>query len=322
MPSEIFPQKHLHLKMSARLDYTKGHTDLCKKPLEGLLVGQGAEGRRFSLNYLGGGEPSADSKRMRQRLATQLVQFDFSRFALLVTKELGVKVPHDGKYGFHWEQFFRDAELRDILDTITLYHNHLKSYWDEAQAQKNAQKWLKEVDRVFREENVRYAVDQSGGVHFFVDQEFEARRAAALSVLQSARYANVLAGFEDAYKAFDRSPPDGKWAIRAIFAASEGLFRLMFPKASILGVDELNKFLRPVIEQRLSGDKAATGAANKMITSLREWVIAAHNYRHEQGSEEPAQPPLDLAILMVSQGAGFIRWLAELDQQVRSAGAA
>jgi hypothetical protein len=40
---------------------------------------------------------------------------------------------------------------------------------------------------------------------------------------------------------------------------------------------------------------------------------AAHFYRHEAGHEEPVQPPLTLAVQMVSHGATFLRWLAEMD---------
>jgi len=44
-----------------------------------------------------------------------------------------------------------------------------------------------------------------------------------------------------------------------------------------------------------------------------DWIEAAHFYRHEPGMEEPAQPPLELAIELVSVGAAFIRRLAGLD---------
>jgi hypothetical protein len=50
-----------------------------------------------------------------------------------------------------------------------------------------------------------------------------------------------------------------------------------------------------------------------MLRSLKEWVDAAHFYRHEQGAEQIAQPPQSLAVYLVSSGAAHLRWLAELD---------
>jgi hypothetical protein len=44
-----------------------------------------------------------------------------------------------------------------------------------------------------------------------------------------------------------------------------------------------------------------------------DWIDAAQFYRHEAGQEAPTQPPLMLAVQMVSVGASFMRWLGELD---------
>jgi hypothetical protein len=61
-------------------------------------------------------------------------------------------------------------------------------------------------------------------------------------------------------------------------------------------------------------DVVALRAAHKQLASLKDWVDASHNYRHEPGSEGPVQPPIDLAILAISNGTGFLRWLITLDQ--------
>jgi hypothetical protein len=55
------------------------------------------------------------------------------------------------------------------------------------------------------------------------------------------------------------------------------------------------------------------GAASKLLSAFKDWIDAAHFYRHEAGREEPIQPPLTLRVQMVSVGATFLRWLAELD---------
>jgi hypothetical protein len=64
----------------------------------------------------------------------------------------------------------------------------------------------------------------------------------------------------------------------------------------------------------LTGDRRAQEAAAEMLRSLGDWIDAAHQYRHEQGKPDTvAQPPLTLAVYLVSTGASHLRWLAELD---------
>jgi hypothetical protein len=85
----------------------------------------------------------------------------------------------------------------------------------------------------------------------------------------------------------------------------------MFPNSPRLTSKECAQ-LEPVIQS--VHDKTSSGAAIKMLNSFRDWVDAAHYYRHEPGSEQVTQPPLSLAIYMVSCGAAHLRWLAELDR--------
>jgi hypothetical protein len=151
-----------------------------------------------------------------------------------------------------------------------------------------------------------------GGVHFYFDEEFARGRAATIAALQAQRYRNVLDAFDGSLTAFSKTPPDGKGAIRQTFAAAEGLFRLMIPNAPRLTAKELDR-LQPFIHKATVGNPTAASAASKLLTSFKDWVDAAHFYRHEAGVEEVSQPPLTLAVHMTSLGASFIRWLAELD---------
>ena len=81
------------------------------------------------------------------------------------------------------------------------------------------------------------------------------------------------------------APPDGKGAIRSIFAAIEGLFRLMYPNSPRLTVGKSDKVML-VLQASYKDDKPALGAASKMLGGFKDWVDAAHFYRHEPGSEE------------------------------------
>ena len=67
--------------------------------------------------------------------------------------------------------------------------------------------------------------------------------------------------------------------------------------------------------QSINGGHPTQQSANaKLLESYKHWINAAHFYRHEEGGEEPSQPSEDLAILMVSQGLSFVRWLAGIDR--------
>lgn len=275
-------------------------------------------GRRFSHLYVERGEPIPDGQRMRLRLGESCPHEN--GLSDYLRRELGVVVrPRTAGYGGNCGvdiSFFRDEALNDVLDTVTLVRRFLMG---EGRAVA-ARAWVATVRRVFEEENVGYRIDDEGGVHFFVDQAFEAHRLATLASLNGPRYANTLAEFERAFRALDQIPPDGKLAVRSIFTALEALFRLMFPNAPRLGAREVTDHLTPFIARAYGNDLTAHRSANKLAASFREWVDGAHFYRHEQGQEEPAQPPETLAVQLVDQGTAFLRWLAELDATAPPAG--
>lgn len=270
-----------------------------------------AIGRRFSHTYLGGGDPQSDSPRMRRRLSVACPDAYFLHRHL--EAELGVYVQYrthlrTGVGGVTLE-FFTKSALRDVLDAVTLIYKY-----DLPAQRDRAQKWLSDVRRVFAEENLAYSVDEEGGVHYSVDSAFEAVKASTLHSLRGSRYANASAMFEQGMRSLDATPPNGKDAIRAVFSSAEGLFRVMYPDVPRLGAQEADRMIGPELARVYGEDQTARHAASKLLGSFKSWVDGAHFYRHEPGQEEVAQPPLDLAVLMIQQGAGFIRWLAQLDQ--------
>jgi hypothetical protein len=270
-------------------------------------------GQRFSHVYVARGEPTSDSVRMRRRLSGLMFEMktrgDLGGF---LERELGVSLPYNGYYD--WHKFFASALLRDVLDTITIF-----MHFAQRKNSDDLYKWIGEVPRVLAEENVTYVLDKEGGVHYSIDAEFNRNQAATLAVLSMKRYAGVLHAFEAAFPALDMTPPDGKTAVRQIFFATENLFKLMFPAQGLLGANTAERELNKQVDGLYKNDQAARAASNRMIASFKDWITAAHSYRHEPGEKEPVQPPLSLALLLVSQGASYIRWLAELDQATLSA---
>ncbi|MCD2174285.1 hypothetical protein [Rhizobium sp. C4] len=261
-------------------------------------------GQKFSKIYLVPAELLQDSTRMRRRIGA--VVFDHAgNVRDLLNREIGTALDAGGSaLADYWPSAFTRIELRDVLDAITIIAKRLD----------NRVRFLREVERIFDEEQVRYTLDHLGGVHFRVDAEFERSRTSTIGTLVGSRYDGVKDQIDRTFRALDSVPPDGKLAIRSAFFATEGLFRLMFPNAHQLSSSEIAKHLKPIIDQRFSGTRPALQVVLKQLEAFKDWIDGAHFYRHEPGSEEPTQPPLDLAILMVSQATAYIRWLQQFDQ--------
>jgi hypothetical protein len=144
-------------------------------------------------------------------------------------------------------------------------------------------------------------------------RSLHAAKQATIAGLSKQRYANSLHNFENGQKAISSASPDGKNGIRNVFAAAEGLFRLIFPNSPRLTSGQV-ALLEPLLDRHYSGNKTASGASAKLLGSFRGWIDACHFYRHEEGKpDDIAQPPLELAIHLMSVGASFIRLLIELD---------
>jgi hypothetical protein len=269
-----------------------------------LMTNNPPEGQRFDHVYVQRGEPTEDSGRMRVRMRDLAVSLSPLRQSTIVQGELGLEF-------VSWRNFFETAKPADILAFVTVAHRYLSRLPHVGDLHSKA--WLQGVERIFAEENVRFRLDRRGGVHPRVDPEFAAITAAALSRLAAPRYANCLDSFNKSLAALAASPADGKEAIRKTFAAIEGLVRLIFPDVSRLAAGTIAK-LKSLVLQAYSGERVAIEAAEEGLQSLARWIDAAHNYRHEEGKQDTvAQPPLDLAIYLVSTGASHLRWIAGLD---------
>lgn len=273
-------------------------------------------GQRFSHVYLGRGEPTQDSVRFRRRLSAFFYLNDVlkergGQFAAIIHREVGVDVPYVAYEGYNFRAFFDKAEIRDVLDTITLIWTELDSsgYIDAAN------EWRQFVQRSINEENLGYRLDKKSGVHYLVDEEFERNRLATVQHLANPRYGAVRVEFESAHEKLSKVPPDTKEAIRAVFEAMEILTKLMFGSRKVRRLTSavVEKNLKPKVESAYTDDKVALKAANQFLSGLSDWINAAHEYRHGQEVEEPANPPVDLAVAMVSTGAAYLRWLVRLD---------
>lgn len=274
-------------------------------------------GKRFSHVYIERGVPQKDSERFRRRLGAFFRERLFGRrddIAIMLSREIGLVVPYRTNYGYDISRLFLNAELRDVLDSITEVWFFLSSDW-AIQSQNLAEDWKNFVERVFLEENLGYRLDEECGVHYFVDEEFERNRISALSCLAEVKYAAVRAEFEKAHSKLDLDPAQTKEAVRAIFESLEILSKLIFEDIPRLNSFVVQSKIKPLAQEFYKGDSTAIKAAEKMLDSLCDWIEACHLYRHGQKVEEPNDPPLGLAVELVSTGASYLRWLVELSNK-------
>jgi hypothetical protein len=226
------------------------------------------------------------------------------------TRELGVTVPSTPYSDLDFHAFFGLCAVRDLYDSIT----EIARYTTARRAENSSRAWIERVMRAAAEENLGIRIDSKGGVHPLVDKLFEVQRAATIGVLSGSRYQGTLNAFEKAHAALERDPPDPQEAVRSTFDAVENLFKLMTNgKAPRLGAQEAKDHLGSMIA-RIYTAAPAKHAAAKALASLCDWIDGAHFYRHSPGTPEPAPPPFELAIMFISTGAGFLRWLAEIDR--------
>jgi hypothetical protein len=169
--------------------------------------------------------------------------------------------------------------------------------------------WRDTVRQIFAEENLAYVLDDVGGVHPAIDQEFH----STITALQSERYQNIRQLAENTSYHLRSEPPNYKQAWRATLSAVEGLFGLMFPYVR-LTVDEIERCLLPAVQGAYERDPTAQRAARVMLNSFQRWVEASHIYGHQPGAADAPQPPADVAVLAISYGTSLVRWLADLDE--------
>ena len=282
------------------------------------------KGQRFDLVYCERGDPVKDSPAMRERISVvfellsgTLTRKDSSYYiGRIVHKELGVKFRREGYNGYYYdfEQLFGNEDIGVLLASLTII-------WRAMPKGKHSEAWVAEIERIFREENTCYRIDDEGGVHYSPDGEYERNRAATFAALSGARYAATRAAFETIQADLNAQPPKYKHAIRSAFESNEIVFKLIFNQAQRLTEREIGNRLKPLLAQMFEGDKTEQEAVAHVADSFAKWVNAAHWYRHGQGDEEANEPDQKLAILMVSSGIGFLRLLAEVDRANQAASA-
>jgi hypothetical protein len=100
-----------------------------------------------------------------------------------------------------------------------------------------------------------------------------------------------------------------------MFPAVEVAAKVTMPgKITRLMPNEVDRYLRPLMEGKYTGNEPASTAGRQMLDSFKNWIIASQSYRHGQEIQEPAEPPEDFVVAYLSAGATFLRWMVELGE--------
>lgn len=281
-------------------------------------------GRPYDALYVDHGDPKRDSPRMRARLGAFIREIGDGGLIRLVELRFGTR-PNVPYGSYDWQGYFAHLDINDMLVAVTLvHHNATKNDRSNARSgrrSENAKRWREFVKVVFHEENVHYFIDEEGGVHNALDGAMVREANAAIRVLSGEDRAHISEQYSSGVDSLASLPPNGRLAVRDVFEATESLFRQVFPEARQLNANALERYLKPEVQRLYDADEDLRGVALDAYASMVKWVDAAHPYRHGSGQKEMTQPPLEIATLLVSEGTGFIRWLAEVSAGIGERGA-
>jgi hypothetical protein len=229
----------------------------------------------------------------------------------VVSQKVGVEVSTglSGRYGL--SELIKTGKLRDVLDLITVGF----SFFLDKGYERKAYIWKEAVQEIFEEESVAYKLDAKCGVHFLYDAEFERSRGQVITALKAPRYVGVHAELSKAFDFVSQRPPDTKNAVKSAFEAIEILSKLMDPQIKRLGSNEVKRNLRRIIISDSSHDKISENATNQLLESFASWVNSVQTYRHGQVGEGAVKPPLQMALLILSGSAAWLRWMLSFDPE-------
>ncbi len=283
------------------------------------------KGQRFTQVYVNKGAPLKDSEKARFRLSKlanahcpeprwerNRRTFDHAKYAQeRIENELGMKFATRSASGMlvsDWEMYFSRITVLELLDTITVLATYLREAYNRDESV-----FVSGAQRIFREENLAFEIDDQGGVHPLIDGAFSSERLSSIAALRDERYSATVKSVEAVDFHLLQEPVDYIGAIRSAFAANENLFKLMY-NVPRLDARTAGEKLGRDLQSLYSDHPTSQSAAAKSLGSFKEWINASHFYRHEQGVEVHNQPTEEAAVLLVSQGLSFVRWLAQLDR--------
>ena len=157
----------------------------------------------FRLNYNRLPDNVADSKRARLRLFKLFDRLtddeEKSAFVEVVKSKLGYSFPYGG-YNYDFLSFFNTAPIDDVLSSLIFI----------CRMKRGDPSVISAIQEIFTEEQLRYTINERGGVHFLVDTAFEHSVAAAIAGLGEPRFKGALHAFQSGLEAITPAKQSGK----------------------------------------------------------------------------------------------------------------
>jgi hypothetical protein len=242
------------------------------------------------------------------------VDYAYEVVGIQARRELGIDIDIYLSSNRPMEHWITYCKIEELLDVITLLYDIIKE-----EKESIAETYISMVETIFREQNAAYFIDEDGGIHDQVDEEFADNISRTLDMIgHDPRYTAVSAHLSDALNALAPSDPKWRTAVRGAFDACECLFRLMFSGTNQLKASALSDKLSPVLNRHY-GSGEPLRAATSSLKAFAALIDGAHNYRHAKASEEEDHMPEELGVLYFSAFLSFLRWLVHFDRLSRTA---
>ncbi len=173
---------------------------------------------------------------------------------------------------------------------------------------------VEEIQSIFDEEHLNYRMAPEGGIHPRVDALFERDRSATIAGLEDPRFTAARVALQNAFAHLKTNQPSGKGLIREVFEATESTYLTVVgnPRANQLNAQSIDTDLKPMLLARYSSFTDAQDKVDRLLIQFKDWTKTAHPFRHGTAAQQEHEAPVDMAILMASQGMAFIRYLAAL----------
>ncbi|UVK39842.1 hypothetical protein LHFGNBLO_001253 [Mesorhizobium sp. AR10] len=264
----------------------------------------------YRLNYQRSTVPLDDSITARRRLLSLFMrstnETDRSNFVGLAKLRMGVDYP-GGDWGSNHKAFWEREAVGVVLSAITIWYR----VEDDARLK---QRIVKEVQAIFDEEHLNYRMAPEGGIHPRVDDLFEQDRSTTIAGLEDPRFVAARVALQKAFAHLKTNHPSGKGLIREVFEATESTYLVVIanPKVNNLNERSIENDLKPKLLARYASYTDAGDKVERLLTQFKHWTKTAHPFRHGTAEEQEHEAPIDIAVLMTSEGMAFIRYLAAL----------
>lgn len=292
-------------------DYTKGLRDFKKAMIHPNQEKMPPNAKVRIGNYFGNKVVSNDSDFFEEFFSEELGE----------SPEISSVNYVQGYVHYHWNDFFPNLPDEKFFRAITLVFLAMEKLQENYNRPKGnnefvecARQFQVFVSKVFKSESVGFDIDNHGNIHRELDFEFEKIVSSTLKILEPPKFDAVKIELINANEALRGGKPNAKQAVVSTYDAVETLFKILFAENNISRISrpEILKRFNPIIEAKYRGHDRAINSSKGMLESFSKWMDAAQQYRHGQKDKEHSPPPSELAALLVSQGASFMRWMVEL----------